>query len=311
MIRLLVIDDDELDRETVVRACKNSQQNFSIEIATNGKEGLHMLSSHDIDCLVLDYLLPDMNGLEFLDKMSNNLNIEFPAIVMLTGQGSEKIAVQAMKKGVLDYIPKNETSEAMIIQAIINSLDKAALQKELQEAYTKIEKLAMYDPLTELGNRNLFNSQVKHFIATSKRNKRQFYLLLMDLNNFKVINDTLGHLAGDTVLKTIGRRLKDISRASDMFFRFGGDEFSGLIETSNSINGIDNFIKRIQQAVEQPIKIDNEIRQVGISIGIALFPDDGKDVNTLLKIADEAMYSIKYINKSQEQPSNPRNIFSH
>lgn len=164
---------------------------------------------------------------------------------------------------------------------------------ELKRMNKELEHMALYDSLTLLGNRNLFTTRLGELIATSMRNKVRFSLLMMDLNKFKAVNDTYGHEAGDEILREIGKRLKTIGRDADLFFRLGGDEFAALITTGVTESGLAIMAERIIKAIDAPIEFNSVELNVGVSIGIALYPEHGEDGEGLLGLADDAMYEAK------------------
>jgi len=165
--------------------------------------------------------------------------------------------------------------------------------QELRRINSELEHMALYDALTDLGNRNLFTDRLKNLIASSKRSQQPFALLMMDLNKFKQTNDTHGHEAGDEVLKQTGRRLKELGRDADSFFRLGGDEFAAIVTTGVTNQGMQIMAKRITDALEKPINYKSIELEIGVSIGIAFFPRHSEDEEELLHLADLAMYHAK------------------
>lgn len=164
---------------------------------------------------------------------------------------------------------------------------------ELKTMNKELEFMALNDSLTGLGNRNLFTDRLNNLIATCRRNQTPFSVLMMDLNKFKQVNDNFGHEAGDEVLRVVGQRFKELGRDADMFFRLGGDEFAALITTGVTNSGIATMAKRIIQATERPIEFNSTELKIGVSIGIAIFPDHSQDDEELLRLSDHAMYGAK------------------
>ncbi len=169
-------------------------------------------------------------------------------------------------------------------------------QKATEEA---LEKLAYYDPLTSLPNRTLFNDRIKQEIFLSDRNKSSFGLLFIDLDHFKYVNDNLGHVAGDTLLVITANRLKQRIRKSDSASRLGGDEFTVIISNIDNPQIVSNISQDIIDALNEPITISNQDIRVGASIGIAIYPQDGKDIDTLSKHADTALYHAKDLGRNK------------
>jgi len=157
----------------------------------------------------------------------------------------------------------------------------------------RIEYLATHDGLTSLPNREMFNQLLHFAIEAGRRHHRQFAVLFIDLDRFKTINDSLGHEAGDTLLVETGRRLRASLRASDVVARLGGDEFVVILEDAAERADVETAARGLLSALRQPIRLSGHECQTTASIGIAIYPSDGSDVQTLTKNADMAMYLAK------------------
>src|SRR6185369_9662107 len=162
-----------------------------------------------------------------------------------------------------------------------------------KKAEEEIQQLAYYDTLTRLPNRALLYDRMSQAIALANRNRRYVGILFLDLDRFKVINDTLGHVAGDRLLKTVAERLSSSVRESDTVSRLGGDEFIVVLSSLAHDDDITNAAEKILTVISGAIMIDNREIFTTASIGIAIFPNDGTDINILLKNADIAMYQAK------------------
>ena len=168
----------------------------------------------------------------------------------------------------------------------------SALEEHIVHA-KKIEHLAFHDSLTGLPNRSFFSQLLSQGIAESKRYERCFALLFLDLDRFKIINDTLGHDAGDELLKEVARRLTEALRETDTVARLGGDEFVVLLPDMNDEKQLSAVAKKILSTVGRPFHLAGQDLRVTVSIGISVFPTDGEDEQTLVKNADIAMYHAK------------------
>ncbi|MDE2091994.1 MAG: sensor domain-containing diguanylate cyclase, partial [Gammaproteobacteria bacterium] len=157
-------------------------------------------------------------------------------------------------------------------------------------AENKLRELANYDRLTGLPNRSLFMDRLAQVLAKSRRTKQRVALLFIDVDRFKGINDSLGHQAGDLVLRTIGKRLSNSLRSPDSVARLGGDEFTVILDECESLESITSVCDRLLETVIEPILLGQTEATLSCSIGISLFPSDGKDVESLLQNADSAMY---------------------
>lgn len=156
-----------------------------------------------------------------------------------------------------------------------------------------LEHRALHDPLTDLANRSLFFDRLRQAIHAARRDGTQLGLVMIDIDGFKAINDTLGHATGDEVLKTLAGRLRIGLRATDTAARLGGDEFAWLLPRVTSRRSVDAMVRKRLAVAQEPMTADGKEIDVGVSAGIAIYPEDGHDTDTLLRRADAAMYSIK------------------
>ena len=291
-LHLLIVDDDELDRKTIRRALEKTGCECDMTMATHSAEALALLGDeHDFDCILLDYNLPGVDGLHLLTELQTALKRPVP-IIMLTGEGSELVAVEAMKRGACDYLPKLSLAPTTLYRAVHKSVEDASLRRQLAEAHAQLEHQALYDALTGLGNRRLFTRDFARSLADGERNDHPFALLLLDLDRFKALNDTWGHAAGDAVLAEIGQRLAKVGRPNDLFYRLGGDEFVALIAASDPPT-LEPLLRRMLSTIEAPVLFEGQALSVGASMGIAFYPGDGPSDKALLNAADSAMYRAK------------------
>ena len=171
------------------------------------------------------------------------------------------------------------------------------LVQSLQDALAENEHLASHDPLTGVPNRRLLEDRLQQALARADRQHLKVAVLVLDLDNFKDVNDTLGHRAGDLVLKTVVTRLQARLRASDTLARTGGDEFSVVAEVADG-RGAQTLVSAVELVFAQPLSVDGRPMTVGASIGVALYPDDGRTSDELRTAADNAMYVGKRSKKS-------------
>lgn len=164
--------------------------------------------------------------------------------------------------------------------------ERKNMQKKLEEMWT-------HDFLTGLPNRVMLEDRFSVAAADAIRRKGKLAVMMLDLDRFKLVNDSLGHAAGDHVLKTVADRLKDAIRSGDTVSRVGGDEFQVLVKNAVDKDSVIKVAERILRSFEQPVRIDNQNIYTSTSIGIAIFPDDGEDLDSLSKKSDEAMYQSK------------------
>ncbi len=169
----------------------------------------------------------------------------------------------------------------------------------LRDTQRQMELLACYDPLTELPNRRMFRERLQRAIAIARRKDSSVLLYFLDLDNFKRINDTLGHEVGDLLLKTVARRLRSIMRRGDTVARLGGDEFTVLVENVRDPRAPDAIAKKLLDTLARPVEVDDHLIRVTASIGVTVAPLDGDTVTELMRNADLAMYRAKALGRSR------------
>jgi diguanylate cyclase (GGDEF)-like protein/PAS domain S-box-containing protein len=163
-------------------------------------------------------------------------------------------------------------------------------RKQVEET---IRRLAYYDALTGLPNRTLFGDRLTVAVARARRNRRRLAVMLLDLDHFKDVNDSLGHPVGDQLLQAVGERLTGLLRRSDTVCRMGGDEFLVLLEGISEMEDVAKVAEAILKRLREPVVVKKHELQVTTSLGIAVYPEDGEDGDTLIRNADIAMYRAK------------------
>ncbi len=296
-LRILIVDDDAVDRKMIKRHLAETSLDFVTHETGSAEECLKLLQVTQVDCVLLDYRLPEMDGIAFLNQLRSTANAAAPAVVMMSGNGNERLVVQAMRLGVQDYLVKADITPATLEEAVVHAVEMNRQQQQAKAESQRLEELALVDPITGAGNRNLFHMRLNHALARAGRQGEPVGLLYMDLNRFKEINDTLGHAAGDKVLHEVARRLRTTARDSDTVVRLGGDEFAVIMETGVSDGGTKILAQRIKEALSHPISAGDRLVTIGVSVGMALYPADAKDAETLIRAADAAMYEAKFGNR--------------
>lgn len=206
------------------------------------------------------------------------------------------VSIQHPRTGAFDHVHSSflETLSGYIVVALTNALS----HRKVRRLNRQILKLAHYDPLTGLANRRLLSEYLKRTVALSQRRKGRFALFFLDLDGFKPVNDQWGHAAGDFVLSRIGKRLSATLRDSDLVARVGGDEFVALTLEVGEKPSIEAIAAKLTTAITEPLVWEGKTLQLGVSIGIAVYPDDAADADSLLNRADTAMYKIKHGSKN-------------
>jgi diguanylate cyclase len=181
---------------------------------------------------------------------------------------------------------------AMLISLIVTWTSFVSLRRKVADTENDLKRMAWYDPLTRLPNRILFQQRLRDALQAATNTRQSLTVLFIDLDNFKLVNDTLGHDAGDVLLVTISERLRELLRAGDTVCRMGGDEFVILLHPSER-ESAETVARRALETISHPVAVYEQQVYVGASIGIAHFPEDGIDAAALLRSADTAMYQAK------------------
>ena len=284
---VLMIDDNEHDRVLVERILQGNDKDWAVEGCATGLEGMRLLRRQKFTCILLDYRLPDKDGVDVLKDL-RRCDFETP-VVMLTGSGGEDVAIEAFKNGAQDYVVKSSVGERDLIGVM-----EQAIQRKADEI--SLIKKANFDSLTGLVSRSLLPERIDQAIARSDRSGAPFALAYIDLNGFKTINDTYGHEAGDAVLKEVGARLDKSVRQGDTVSRLGGDEFVAVIEclAGDGMESCNLALERIRVSLNtRPYAICGQSMIVTASIGAAIYPFTAACRDELLRVADLAMYECK------------------
>ncbi len=238
----------------------------------------------EADCILLDLSLPDADGLEGLAKTVEAAP-EVPVIV-LSGQDSEVLAVQAVHEGAQDYLVKRSADAHLLGRAI-----RYAIQRKRTEL--ELARRALHDPLTGLANRTLVTDRLTVALARADRKAHDVAVMFLDLDRFKAVNDELGHEVGDGLLREIAARLSTLVRPSDTVGRFGGDEFLVLCDDIEDRRHAVLVAERLSGGFAEPFLIDGHEIHLGASLGIALASDRSMTPEALIRDADQAMYRAK------------------
>jgi len=327
-LNVLIVDDSKVIRSAIREILELG--NIQVTEASNGKDALELVYNNAPDLVLLDVVMPGMDGISVLKTLRKSYSkLQLP-VVLVTSLGSSSEIVQALDFGANDYVTKPvdfdvlwarvsnqlmQKQTAEYLRLAQNNLEKQIkqrtaelnssnqqLKKEIEVrllAEGQLQKQANYDELTGLPNRSLATDRLHQTLLKSKRHNLQPCLAFLDLDNFKYINDTFGHAAGDELLREASRRLTECARESDTVARLGGDEFLLILEDDRTDKdqqretGIRHIGERIIENFSKPFIIEGHELNVTASLGFAIYPKDGDDSNKLMRHADVAMYRSK------------------
>ncbi|MEW6324983.1 MAG: EAL domain-containing protein [Nitrospirota bacterium] len=287
-LRVLIIEDSENDVELLVRELRRGGYDPAYE-RVDSADGMNAaLDRQAWDLAFSDYTMPQFDGMAALNLIrERGLDLPF---IFVSGTIGEDTAVTAMKQGAQDYIMKG--SFKRLLPAVERELREAEIRRERQRAEELVQRLVYYDTLTDLPNRTLLRDRLRQAVAAAQRECKPVALLLLDLDRFKEINDTMGHHYGDLVLQQVGLRLRGVLRESDTVARLGGDEFAIVLPLSE-LEHATTVVHKIMMALEPPVAVRDLPVAVEASIGVALYPDHGDTADLLIQRADVAMYAAK------------------
>ena len=286
IVALLVEDDDE--DAAVFRRCVGqlAGHNVAVTRAATESDALSRLAAGRIDLIFLDLNLNGGGSGNHLLNCLQHDKVNIPVIV-ITGSGDEIQAVEAMKAGACDYLPKNTLSVDLLERTIRNARARHALELERARMIDALEQLSVTDELTGLANRRCLLEKLDEEVRRSERSGSAFALLMIDFDRFKEINDRCGHQAGDDVLRKCADVLKQGVRATDLVARYGGEEFCVVLPYTTSRAGARCVAERLRQAMEAlPDPVPT------ISVGIASW-EPGRPASDVLHAADAALYKAK------------------
>jgi diguanylate cyclase (GGDEF)-like protein len=295
-VRVLLVDDDEDEFLRMRDLCQKVVDSpIELRWIDDYDAALAAMARDRPDVLLVDQRLGDRSGLELLRELAD---LDVPSI-LLTEEGARESDSQAMKAGAIDSLVKSELTVALLERAIRYACERKRIQSELKRA-------ALTDALTGLASRTLLRDRLTGELARAQRNGTLCGLLFVDLDRFKHVNDTLGHDAGDALLREVAARLRTSARKVDTVARLGGDEFVILLSQLKEPGGARVVAQRVIDVLAKPVRIGPREVQISASVGLAVHPEDGADAETLLKNADIAMYAAKEAGRNGFQYFAPR-----
>lgn len=292
---IVVVDDDEDMLELLCVMLKD--KGYPVKSFTDAKSAIDHIENSAADIIISDIIMPGIDGLSFCDTIKTKYHQKY--FILLSAKDQKEDVAKGLSKGADDYIVKPfDTSEFL---ARVN-VGKRIFQKqnELNFLNYKLEQLADTDSLTDLKNRRFLIGRGSREISRAKRYGHTIAGFMIDVDNFKTINDTYGHLAGDYILKKLAAILKHICRESDIVSRYGGEEFFILLPETRPKDAF-KFAEKIRQQVDKTTFCFNrEVIKVTISIGVAVkTPDMSYDLSDLISCADKGLYKAKNNGKNQ------------
>ncbi|MFN3198284.1 MAG: diguanylate cyclase [Bradymonadia bacterium] len=297
-IKVLVVEDDEVDRALIRRTLEQTTQGYVITEATSCVEGLVLIGEQTFDCVLLDLNLTDGESIDVLIALEKSDNM-CPVIILTGEETTDARRHEVFSRGAQDFLEKQTLSPAMLSRALEAAIERHNHLQHMQRDRKTYEWLATQDPLTGLLNRRGLERTVERLHSELRPDQTlPFHVLLVDCDDFKGINGQYGHAAGDRALKCIGAQLRDQVRAGDVVSRIGGDEMMILLN-QHDLSGTLRTAERLRRAISETlITWDDSVFRLTVSIGVAPYPAGVQSVTELLKITQKALASSKGAGKN-------------
>ncbi|NNF60090.1 MAG: diguanylate cyclase [Gammaproteobacteria bacterium] len=296
--RLLVVDDSPETRYIYRRLLQKADYTHAFEEADTVADALRRLRNEKFDCVLLDFCLPDGDGLDLLKALAPDTSVNTP-VIMITGEGSEPVAVEAMKLGAKDYLVKDNITQDRLVGTLDYAMDQAQTERALLVYREELEQASVTDPLTGLHNRRYLSEHLQIELQRCARYGSPLSLLMIDLDHFKALNDRYGHVVGDKVLQEFAAMLRRVARNTDIVARYGGEEFC-VVLTNTDFAGGAHLAERICEEARAMRHDDGAGGQLTVtcSTGMATASDEGEP-QVLIERADKALYRAKRLGRDQ------------
>jgi two-component system cell cycle response regulator len=306
---VLIIDDSEVVRAKLEETLRAQRIFDQFLHAGNGIDGFKLLLGQPVDLILCDLIMPGIDGFKFLSLKHSRPEFKEVPVIMLTGEEDVKAKVRGFDAGASDYLTKPFHAEELAARVKVH-LKIKSLQDELREKHARLETLTRTDELTGLNNRRFFMENLRHEYARSLRYQTPMAFAMVDIDHFKRVNDTHGHLAGDRALVAVAATLVAALRTQDIVGRYGGEEFA-VILPQTGVPGAELGLERCRRLIaEAPVALDNAVLQVTVSIGVVHYPRaDVTRLEDLIGRADEALYKAKDAGRNRVVTALPPTVY--
>ena len=292
--KVLIVDDRKVNVLLLERMLSGAGY-AAITSTTDPADVCQLHRDHRYDLILLDLVMPRVDGFQVMAGLKEIEADGYLPVLVVAANPAHKL--RALECGARDFISKPfEIPEALM--RVRNMLEVRLVYEASRTHGKTLESLALRDPLTGLVNRRLLAERLAMALAHARRNSSQMAVVYLDLDGFKEINNTLGHGAGDALLKMVAARLLATVREEDTVARLGGDEFIIVLSQPSSTNGAGKVASKVIAALSQPYRIEGQTVSITTSAGIGIYPGHGEDGDTLMKSADAALYEAKRAGKN-------------
>ncbi len=303
IFKVLLVEDDELDAKLVkYRLDEDAEHEFLLETVGTLESACGRISQGDIDVILADLSLPDSNNRETTLQTLTEKASGVP-IIVLTGYRDTSFELDSVRKGIQDYVIKDQVTRHLLVQVILHAIERQRLKQENKNLLDQFERLTLLDPITELLNRRGLQKIFSREIAWLKKNNTTLPAILLDLDDFKRVNDTFGYVVGDEVLKHVAAELLNTLRATDYVFRIGGDEFVILLPQTHMADAV-KVAEKIRLAIsKKPIQVGADRIEITASLGLTQMSEKVRTVEELLSKAHHVLSQGKQEGKNRVSSS--------
>jgi diguanylate cyclase (GGDEF)-like protein len=295
--KILVVDDEQ-DICTLISGFL-SGEGYTVITAENGEEGLRRFKEESPDLVITDIKMPGRNGIDLLkDVKAADPSMD---VIVLTGHSDELTAIDCLHCGAYDYLLKPLEELDLLLASIQRAIQKRQLEARNLQLVKELEEMAIRDPLTGIYNHRHMHTCLSDEIARALRYEHPFSVMMIDIDHFKQVNDTYGHLVGDFVLKRMVHLLEEQVRLTDTLFRYGGEEFLILLPETEKYEATLVADRLLDAIRNHPFDCDGHRVNITISIGASVFPEEARDVSTLIGVTDRRLYRAKKMGRNRHE----------
>ncbi len=301
-MNVLIVDDSKETRLEIIQTLRKNKLIESFFEAGNGLDALRWISKEKVDLILADLIMPEMDGFKLIETIRRDERFNDIPVILSSSRSNLEDRVKGLELGAWDFLER--PVHPIELNARVNAmLRMKELQDELKTRVHQLERLSIIDEFTGLYNKKYLIEFLRREINRSKRFGFQLSCIMVDVDHFKEINDSHGHLCGDWVLKELGALLGKVVRSYDFAARFGGDEFTLVLPQQNDSTGAQELADRIRKMVEQhsfgTSKSDRSFH-ITVSIGITTFrPENTDDYEVPIERADRALYKAKSMGRNR------------
>lgn len=295
---ILIVDDEIISRSTIEILL--ASEGYELIFAENGAEALVKAIELIPDLMLLDIMMPGMDGFEVCQQLRANPRTSELPVVMITALDDRESRLRGLEVGADDFMSK--PFDRAELRARIRTITRLNRYRRLVETEEQLVYLANYDSLTGLPNRNLLMERLQQSLGHARRSHQGVAVLVVDVDSFRIINDSFGHDCADNLLGKIAHRLtQTVSEIGATVARISGDEFVILVDTDNLVKEVSGIAQRLLNSISQPLILNKHEIIVTASVGISIYPSDGQEAAVLLKNANTAVSRAKVAGKNTYQ----------